>query len=336
MQGPGKYSTPGQLPALAVVWALLWLWQPVTAQYAPPAGQPGSTAMYRDSSAFVAWADSCVLERGWVNIALPDSGLVSFGDALAAVGKADLAVVSLGDGGSATIFFSTPVSNGPGFDLAVFENAFLDDFLELAFVEVSSDGETFFRFPSVSLTPTEEQVETFGRLDATLIHNLAGKYRATFGVPFDLEELKNENGLDVNNIVAVRVTDVVGSIDDAFATFDAQGNKLNDPWPTPFPTGGFDLDAVGVIHNRNNTDVAEHPKAVQLRIVPNPVKEKMQVDSEVFIRKIILTGPDGRVLQEVHQPGLSFTVDVSSFPAGLLLARFLTEKGSVTMKILKQ
>ncbi|MFN6048554.1 MAG: T9SS C-terminal target domain-containing protein, partial [Bacteroidota bacterium] len=47
-------------------------------------------------------------------------------------------VVSLGDGGIATLTFDPPITNGDGFDFAVFENTFLDTFLELAFVEVST------------------------------------------------------------------------------------------------------------------------------------------------------------------------------------------------------
>ena len=305
------------------------------AQYAPPAGQTGSTAMHRDSSVFVAWADSCAVERGWINIALPDSGLVSYGEAVAAVGKADPAVVSLGDGGVATLSFAVPIANGPGFDFAVFENAFLDDFLELAFVEVSSDGESYFRFPSVSLTQTDEQIETFGLLDATLIHNLAGKYRINFGVPFDLEDLKDEQGLDGNHIVSVRLVDVVGSIDEEFATFDAMGSKINDPWPTPFPSGGFDLDAVGVIHNENNTDVSERLAGFQLTVFPNPAAERINIQSEIFLEKVMLTNAKGIVLREVDKPGFSLTLDISSLPRGLLFVRCLTEKGFVSVKIMK-
>jgi hypothetical protein len=42
---------------------------------------------------------------------------------------------------------------------------------------------------------------------------------------------------------------VVGSINPEYATYDCQGNPVNDPWPTAFASGGMDLDAVGVIHD---------------------------------------------------------------------------------------
>ena len=75
-------------------------------------------------------------------------------------------VVSLGDGGYGILTFDEPIDNGLGWDFAVFENSFSDDFLELAFVEVSSDGINFFRFPATSLTQDIVQVGGFGNIDA--------------------------------------------------------------------------------------------------------------------------------------------------------------------------
>ena len=228
----------------------------VAGPYAPPAGQAGSTAISADSSSFHGWATGVVeLTRGPQDISDPASDLASFGSGDDALGKSDATisnpnpVVSLGDGGHITLSFATPITNGPGADFAVFENGFADNFLELAFVEVSSDGTNFFRFPSHSLTSTATQVASFGTLDTTNIDGLAGKYRASFGTPFDLSLLANVSSLlDINNITEVRIVDVVGSIDPAFGTKDSDGNLINDPWPTGFPSGGFDLDAVGVLN----------------------------------------------------------------------------------------
>ena len=37
-----------------------------------------------------------------------------------------------------------------------------------------------------------------------------------------------------------------------YASYDSQRHQINDPWPTAFDigTGGFDLDAVGVINEK--------------------------------------------------------------------------------------
>jgi len=221
--------------------------------YAPAAGQPGSEAIAKDDSAIVGWADGVVqFLPGPIDVSDPGSELANFGTPAAALGPAEgmaLEVVSLGDGGSITLSFAPPIADGPGFDLAVFENGITDTFLELAVVEVSSNGVDFVRFPAVSRTPTDAQVAGFGTLDPTDLDNLAGKYRQGYGTPLDLAELTGASpAVDVNNIGFVRLIDVVGNIAPAYATLDSLGNPINDPWPTPFTSGGFDLDAVAVLH----------------------------------------------------------------------------------------
>lgn len=231
----------------------------LNAQFAPAAGQPGSTAIFKDSSVFVNWASSCNLVRGYQDISDPSPGYASVGDSSSATGIAGAnGIVSLGDGGAATLQFPFPIKNGVGYDFAVFENSFSDDYLELGFVEVSSDGINFFRFPATSNTQDTVQVGPFDLLDATKLNNLAGKYRMNYGTPFDLSDLPLAAGLDPDHITHVRIIDVIGSIDNSYATSDQYGNKINDPWPTPFPSSGFDLDAVGVINQNTEIGIPEH------------------------------------------------------------------------------
>jgi hypothetical protein len=230
-------------------------------KFHPPAGQQGTSAIHKDSSVFVAWADSCIVTRGYKDISNPLSGYVNAGSDYFATGKAgENGVVSLGDSGYAVLYFSKPIINGSGYDFAVFENSFDDNFLELAFVEVSSDSINFFRFPATSHTSAWQQIASFGTLDATKINNLAGKYKALYGTPFDLEELSDVAGLDVNHIIAVKIIDVVGCIQPAYATYDFFGHIINDPWATPFSSGGFDLDAVGVIHQNETFSIKKISK----------------------------------------------------------------------------
>jgi len=85
----------------------------------------------------------------------PQGEQASFGDESEALGVAEgnsVDVLSLGDMGQATLTFDVEIEDGEGWDFAVFENSLDDTFLELAFVEVSSDGEDFYLFPAVSLT----------------------------------------------------------------------------------------------------------------------------------------------------------------------------------------
>jgi len=220
----------------------------------------------------------------------------TYGSDESGIDKADNDAVSLGDNGVATLGFDVPIANGPGWDFAVFENSFSDDFLELAFVEVSSNGSDYFRFNAVSLTQVENQISTFGLVDATLINNLAGKYKLNYGVPFDLEELKGHALLDINNIVFVRVIDVVGSINPEFATYDAENRIINDPWPTPFETSGFDLDAIGVINNQDNTSVEEVTNYKKPIIFPNPANSIINIEHNGRIENASIYSAEGGLI----------------------------------------
>lgn len=216
-------------------------------------GTEGCTAIAYDSSIIAAWATGCTVVRGPVDIINPDGPKVRYGNETMGTGPASTntqRAVSLGDGGMATLTFAEPIRNVPGYDFAVFENSFNDSFLELAFVEVSTDGERFVRFPATSLTPFDVQTGTNGSTDPTKLNNLAGKYRVGYGTPFDLEELRDSTGIDIDNINYVRVVDVVGTVEPQYATRDAYGHIVNDPYPTRdtvWASGGFDLTGVAVL-----------------------------------------------------------------------------------------
>jgi hypothetical protein len=247
------------------------------AQFAPPAGEAGTTAMHKDSSAFVGWAISCETKRGLQDVSDPSLLEANVGTVESVEGPATgLTILSLGDGGSAIMQFSNPISNGTGPDFAVFENSFSNGFLELAFVEVSSDGLSYVRFPASSFTQTSIQVGSFGELEATKLNNLAGKYIGNYGTPFDLEDLKNHSSLDVNAVTHVKIIDVVGSIDTLYGSKDTAGNFINDPWPTAFGSSGFDLDAIGVI-NSVSTSLRGISSGSQSILYPNPASTYFKV-----------------------------------------------------------
>src|SRR5690554_1855255 len=261
--------------------------------YAPAAGEPGSTAIEYNDPIFVGWATNVEIERGYINISDTSiyygaSNKATFGSPANAIGPASnitTDAVSLGDSGIAIITFGLPITNGQGADFAVFENGLNDSFLELAHVEVSSDGINYVRFPSHSQTQTNTPVGSFGALDPTYLYNLAGKYKVGFGTPFDLEDLKNENGLNVNAITHIKIIDVIGSIGE-HATFDAYGNKINDLFPTAFNSGGFDLAAIGII---NEAVLSLNDEKSYFKVYPNPstgfvnIKTKGKSVSEICI-----------------------------------------------------
>lgn len=226
---------------------------PVQLSFCGAVGTEDCDAIWYDSSIIAAWATGCVVERGPVDIVNPNGPRVRFGADSMGIGPAGTntqRAVSLGDGGTAILTFAEPIRNVAGPDFAVFENPFNNNFLELAFVEVSTDGERYVRFPATSLTSTDMQTGPNGSTDPTKINNLAGKYRVGYGTPFDLEELRDSAGIDINNIVYVRLVDVIGTIDPQYASHDAYGHIINDPYPTSdtvYASGGFDLTGVAVL-----------------------------------------------------------------------------------------
>jgi hypothetical protein len=294
------------------------------AQYPDTVGSATTTAMHYDSSAFIGWAKTCVVIRGFVNISdttflYNGTNKATYGDAYYGVGIANDSVVSLGDGGIAILTFDPPVANGPGFDFAVFENSYSNTFLELAFVEVSSDGVKYVRFPAVSLTRTDVQVGTFGVIDATKINNLAGKYRAKYGTPFDLQDLADSSGLDMNHITNIKIIDAVGCIQPAYATYDYQGHIVNDPFPTPFWSSGFDLDAVGVIHTGPQA-IGDQDSTPKVQVWPNPVSSFLNViASPPSGFMAILSDISGRIILSGTAVNGKLVLDLSGLPRGIYL-----------------
>ncbi|MBU1368100.1 MAG: T9SS type A sorting domain-containing protein [Bacteroidetes bacterium] len=305
------------------------------AQFAPPAGEPGTDAIHADSACFINWATTCLVSRGLMQIDNQALGSVTFGDETDALDKADNIVVSLGDGGEALLQFEFPIWNGPGFDFAVFENSFTDSFLELAHVAVSSDGLTFFTFPSISFTQTDEQVDGFGSLDATKIHHLAGKYRAFYGTPFDLDSLPDSPLLDKMSITHIRVTDVVGKLDSELGTYDSKNHLINDPWPSPFPSSGFDLDGIGVIHDASNLQVLEASR-LPINLYPNPFANRIYVRNFDHERmKISIFNNHGIQLVEGVYSENIHTIWTSAWESGIYLIRIESENKVYNFKMLK-
>ena len=298
---------------------------PVIPDHGPfcgPAGSEGSNAIAGNSDLFVAWATGITLQRGPDNIAVPNSPLATYGDDTMALGPVvmtdNLKVVSLGDGGMATLTFAQPITNGDGPDFAVFENGFDDYFLELAFVEVSSDGNRFVRFPATSLTQTETQAT---RLDPTFINNLAGKYRMGYGTPFDLEELRDSTGINIDSITHVRIIDVVGSIDPQYATYDAFGHIVNDPWPTAgYGSSGFDLDAVGVIHQLDPQQSIADALQVVSALWPNPTADVIHISLD-RASEATLYDLTGRHVNTYTLAAGSNTLNLSDLNAGVYMLR---------------
>ncbi len=188
-------------------------------------------------------------------------------------------IVSLGDlteeqieanipPGEITLSFEGAIFNGEGYDFAVFENGFPLGVLELywcelAYVEVSSNGSDFVRFPSVSLVPYDSggMPPYFRDIEITDVYNLAGKHPNLYieftGTGFDLSEISYaplvlSGYVDLDNINYVKIVDIPGSgdfFDEAIHFGYPSNHPIYDPWVT-YDSEGFDLESIGAINLR--------------------------------------------------------------------------------------
>ncbi len=305
--------------------------------YAPAANESGTNAISKDSNIFVSWATGIELTRGFLNIsdtnfALNDVNKATYGLPEAALYQAEgnsADIVSLGDGGIATLTFDAPIKNGIGADFAVFENSFLANFLELAFVEVSSDGIHFLRFPAHTEVPFANQIGGFEFIDCRYLNNFAGKYEQGFGTPFDLSDLPQDSLLNLDYITHVRIVDVVGSIDSLFATFDSFGNMVNDPFPTAFESGGFDLDGVGVIHQ----GILGINENVQIfSIYPNPAKTEISIATSEYC-DIQILDLSGKIIDSFSVESF-IKVNLQNLEKGVYMLNINSESGRSSKKLI--
>lgn len=313
--------------------------------YPPQANVAGTTAIPANSTLFKSWATGTTVVRGLQQINGSQTAYASTGDPANSIGSSNGSIVCLGDGGTATLTFVKPITNDSGFDFAVFENGFMSNqtgkaFLELAFVEISSDGVNFFRFPAHNQYPSNYVQNApdvggsgYASMDATYLNNFAGKYISGFGTPFDISDIPDNPLLNKAQITHVKIIDVVGTNIEGFRTFDSFGNVAIDPFPTPFASSGFDLDAVGVINEYTSVlATAENQKpSAKINFYPNPATDfiKINTDKEVLVKIYSITGALVKQAKTVDK-----TMNISELKNGNYIVQFETENGKQNLKLI--
>ncbi len=196
----------------------------------PPAAEAATRSAATPIRAIVEWASGY---QNYVEGSPINASFANPAEALGPFQNSTFDVTELGDGGQITYTFAKPIAaSGSGPDFAVFGNSFESTYEKLAYVDVSVDGQTWYRMPNHDLTPSP--VGTFGLTDPTNIDGLAGKYQLGYGVGFSLSEV----GLTTADYV--RIVDVVGN----GSNLDSSGNPIYDPAPN---SDGFNVAGVGVL-----------------------------------------------------------------------------------------
>ncbi|MFK7784271.1 MAG: T9SS type A sorting domain-containing protein, partial [Crocinitomicaceae bacterium] len=130
----------------------------------------------------------------------------------------------------------------------------------------------------------------------------------------------------------VKIIDVVGMISGNHVQTDSNGNPINDPYPTAFASGGFDLDAVGVIH-QGPVGLNEHDN-VLFNVYPNPAQSggTINVSSETNVKELTLISLSGKVVAKSD----STIIQLNNEANGIYILRVQTEHGVLTKKVLVQ
>ena len=228
---------------------------------------------------------------------------------------------SLGVGGELVLELGLPAYDGPGTDLLVCENPFYVNgttlaYAEAVFVEVSTDGTTFARFPTRFVGPPGPY-SPFQGLVPAWFSGFAGAMPvlvvpATGGDPldivsaggdaFDFADLASEpavlsGAVDLDDVRYVKLVDAV-----AGQAHDSQGTLV---WDVGFPTlDSADIDALVAVHNQGSYSSGR--PAVEASLVAG-------------LLTISVHDPDG--FADI-KAGLKASVDGIELPFGALLPYF--------------
>jgi hypothetical protein len=118
----------------------------------------------------------------------------------------------------------------------------------------------------------------------------------------------------------------VGDVDGPHTSFDDSGNAINDPFPTEFHSGGFDLDAVGIL---NGVLGIKDETLLQLSVYPNPANGVVTINSD-NTGVLVITDLNGKILKEIQHNKLS-QINLDQFQKGVYLLQ-LNVKGEVKVE----
>ncbi len=233
---------------------------------------------------------------------------------------------SLGVGGSLTLGFDVTLTDGRGADFIVFENPFLfggRSFAEVMYVEVSSNGTDFARFPTAYTGPNKSG----GAFALSYIPHFSGFAGTTpvyagsstkidpqdvveaGGDAFDLADLALHSLVKAGKvklaaITQIRLVDVV-----AGTSKDSSGRVVWDP-----TSGSADVEAIAVIHHLGN--LSGNAPSVSLTI---PKDGRLT---------LVVSDPNG--LGDLNPLSLRMALDGQQFPPSLLLPALTVTKLSKT------
>jgi hypothetical protein len=130
------------------------------------------------------------------------------------------------------------------------------------------------------------------------------------------------------------VIDVVGSIQNQYCSRDANNNKINDPWPTGWGNGGFDLDAVGVIHQQ--TVGIDELELRTISVYPNPATDVLYINLSSSIYSIAVTNVIGEIVLKLENKSNTTSLSLSELKQGIYSLLVTSNDKKKQIKFVKQ
>jgi len=108
---------------------------------------------------------------------------------------------------------------------------------------------------------------------------------------------------------------------------------------SPFKQGNYNSARSNIVSNNVNA-VPEYPNESNIRIHPNPANDNLTITiptySAVNHTTLELFDIYGNLLKSITITESTTTVDISSYPSGVYVVRFMDEKGIVSKRIIKR
>ena len=145
-----------------------------------------------------------------------------------------------------------------------------------------------------------------------------------------MEDVVDSVGINLDSINYIKIVDVVGSVSPVYGSFDQYGTPINDPFPTAFESGGFDLDGVGVIHANGDYHLSLSEEERPL-IYPNPVRDVLKIKN-ADVESIRIYTIDGRLISETMDSQLD--LGKLAIPDGIYLVSIISQGTKFSQKIL--
>src|SRR5690606_2253852 len=113
-----------------------------------------------------------------------------------------------------------------------------------------------------------------------------------------------------------------------YASYDVQGNMINDLYATEFPSGGFDLDAVAVM---NESPLSIATTDFNVSLFPNPTSDVLTIET-ADLHTVEIYSIQGQRLDTLGATKKR-TLSLKKYASSIVILRITTSSGEVIKRV---